>query len=185
MAIPAAPGTSPRVCRRDAPPARVDNEVSTVELRTALRNNPDEVARARSLVGAHLQRWGLPDDDGVTCVLVTELVTDALRFGAAPMRLILRQMDFGLRLEIHDSRSAAAMAAGTTWSSVPPDAPDSASGRGTMLVNALATRWGWSEEFGERAVWFELDLYDREVTGQHSVVPASALPEQVGVGAAA
>ncbi|MGQ0625181.1 MAG: ATP-binding protein [Sporichthyaceae bacterium] len=168
-----------------------------MELRTALRHNADEITRARSVVDAHLHRWGLPDDDGVTCVLVSELVSDALRFGAAPMRLVLRSTDLGVRLEIHDRRALTSPSAGTTWSSTSnpsqaPDsaagratAPDSAAGRATMLVNALATRWGWSEEFGERAVWFELDLYDREVTGEHAIVAASALPGQVGVGAAA
>lgn len=123
-----------------------------MELRTALRNDPGEVERARNLIGASMRRWGLPEDGGVAVLLVSELVTNALRYGAQPMRMIVRHTDgANLRVEIHDARGGE-----------PPRlrraAPDSSNGRGMMIVDALAARWGWSECGGEKQVWFELDL---------------------------
>ena len=122
-----------------------------MELRTALRNDPGEVVRARNLIGASMRRWGVPDDGGVAVLLVSELVTNALRYGAQPMRMVARHTGDHLRVEVHDARGGE-----------PPRlrraAPDSTNGRGMMIVDALAARWGWSEFGGEKQVWFELDL---------------------------
>ena len=124
---------------------------SAVELRTALRNDPGEVERARNLVGASMRRWGMPDDGGVAVLLVSELVTNALRYGAQPMKLVAKHEGCNLRIEVHDARGGE-----------PPRlrraAPDSSNGRGMMIVDALAARGGWSEFGGEKQVWFELDL---------------------------
>ncbi len=122
-----------------------------MELRTALRNDPGEVERARNLVGASMRRWGMPEDGGVAALLVSELVHNALRYGAQPMRMVAKQDGDSLRVEVHDARGGE-----------PPRlrraAPDSTNGRGMMIVDALAARWGWSEFGGEKQVWFELDL---------------------------
>lgn len=136
-----------------------------MELRTALRNDPGEVERARNLVGASMRRWGLPDDGGVAALLVTELVTNALRYGAQPMRMIAKDVDAGLRIEIHDARVGEPPR-------LRPTTPDSSHGRGMMLVDALASRWGWSEFGGEKQVWFELDLRTAQ-----TAVAAPAEPE--------
>lgn len=122
-----------------------------MELRTALRNDPNEVERARKLIGESLRRWGVPDDGGVAVLLVSELVSNALRYGAQPMRMVARRSEHGVRVEVHDGRGGE-----------PPRLrrvqPDSATGRGMMIVDALAARWGWSEFAGDKQVWFELDL---------------------------
>jgi anti-sigma regulatory factor (Ser/Thr protein kinase) len=121
-----------------------------VELRTALRDEPGEVGRARHLVGNSLDRWGVSDADGVAALLVSELVTNALRYGEQPMRLVARCADGGVRVEVHDGRPGE-----------PPRVrhplPEATGGRGMLLVEALAARWGWSEFGGSKQVWFELD----------------------------
>jgi anti-sigma regulatory factor (Ser/Thr protein kinase) len=121
-----------------------------LELRTALRDDPGEVGRARHLVHRSLDRWGVPVDEAVAELLVSELVTNALRYGLQPMRLIARRAEHGLRIEVHDARPGE-----------PPRLrranPDSLNGRGMVLVDALAARWGWSEFGGSKQVWFELD----------------------------
>ena len=122
-----------------------------MELRTALRNDPGEVERARNLVDASMRRWGLPDDGGVAGVLVSELVTNALRYGAQPMRMVAKRAGTALRVEVHDARCGEPPR-------LRPTLPESSHGRGMMIVDALAHRWGWSEFGGEKQVWFELDL---------------------------
>ncbi len=67
------------------------------------------------------------------------------------MRLIARRDDSALRVEIYDARTGEAPR-------VQQAQPDSTGGRGMMLVDALATRWGWSEFGGSKHVWFELDV---------------------------
>jgi two-component sensor histidine kinase len=98
----------------------------------------------------------------VAALLVSELVTNALRYGAQPMRMIAKHDGANLRVEVHDARGGE-----------PPRlrraAPDSTNGRGMMIVDALAARWGWSEFGGEKQVWFELDL----------TPDAPAVPERV------
>lgn len=149
-----------------------------MELRTALRNDPGEVERARNLVGASMRRWGMPDDGGVAALLVSELVTNALRYGAQPMRMIAKHDGPNLRVEVHDARGGE-----------PPRlrraAPDSTNGRGMMIVDALAARWGWSEFGGEKQVWFELELAPAapavpvEQAPAPEVVPAATSDEVV------
>jgi serine/threonine-protein kinase RsbW len=121
-----------------------------LELRTALRDDPSEVGRARHLVGSSFDRWGVPDDEGVAALLVSELVTNALRYGEQPMRLVARRAEHGVRVEVHDGRP------GETPRLRNPS-PDSPTGRGMVLVDALAARWGCSEQGGRKQVWFELD----------------------------
>lgn len=119
-----------------------------MELRTALRNDPCEVGRARNLVEGTIRRWGVPDDGGVALLLVSELVTNALRYGAQPMRLIARGDETGLRIEVHDGRV-------DEQPTLRKPTRGDLSGRGMVLVDALAARWGCSEYAGTKQVWFE------------------------------
>lgn len=136
-----------------------------MELRTALRNDPNEVERTRNLVGESMRRWGVADDGGVAALLVSELVTNALRYGAQPMRMVAKHTEAGLRIEVHDGR-------GGEPPRLRPAQPDSTTGRGMMIVDALAARWGWSEFAGDKQVWFELDL------GVHRDEPRTILTSQ-------
>lgn len=119
-----------------------------MELRTALRNDPGEVGRARNLVSNSISRWGVPDDGGVALLLVSELVTNALRYGVQPMRLVARGDEHGLRVEVHDGRV-------DEQPKLRRPSRGDLSGRGMVLVDTLATRWGCSEYAGTKQVWFE------------------------------
>ncbi|MGQ0468210.1 MAG: ATP-binding protein [Sporichthyaceae bacterium] len=121
-----------------------------MELRTALRNDANEVARARNLVGSSIERWGVPDDGGVALLLVSELVTNALRYGVQPMRLVARGDANGLRVEVHDGRVGE-------QPKLREPARGDLTGRGMVLVNTLAARWGCSEFGGTKQVWFETE----------------------------
>lgn len=124
-----------------------------MELRTVLRDDPAEVGHARRLLASFLDGCGFHDPDQIAVLLVSELVTNALLHGHPPLELILRDILTGVRVEVHDSNPA-----GTPY--MRDDGAGMQSGRGLLLVDQLATRWGWSESNRGpgKCVWFEVDL---------------------------
>ncbi|WP_329387140.1 ATP-binding protein [Streptomyces sp. NBC_01716] len=98
---------------------------------------PESVGQARSFTSEALADWGLPDRAEDVRLCVSELATNALVHGTAPGHGFLVKLDADedvVRLEVHDSRRQhpeARRAAGTDTS-----------GRGLILVNALADGWG-------------------------------------------
>ncbi|MGW1978780.1 ATP-binding protein [Streptomyces sp. NPDC001889] len=98
---------------------------------------PESVGHARSFTSEALADWGLPDRAEDVRLCVSELATNALIHGTAPGHGFLVKLDADedvVRLEVHDSRRRhpeARQAAGTDTS-----------GRGLILVNALADGWG-------------------------------------------
>ncbi|MFF1375551.1 ATP-binding protein [Streptomyces sp. NPDC058308] len=98
---------------------------------------PESVGQARSFTSEALADWGLPDRAEDIRLCVSELTTNALVHGTAPGHGFLVKLNADedvVRLEVHDSRSQhpeARQAAGTDTS-----------GRGLILVNALADGWG-------------------------------------------
>ncbi|MEW2608615.1 ATP-binding protein [Streptomyces sp. NPDC047880] len=87
--------------------------------------------------------------------LVAELATNAATHGRLPgrdFRLALLDRRTALRIEVTDTR-------GNELPSQRPPALDAESGRGLLLVGALADRWG--VQLGpvpRKTVWAELDL---------------------------
>jgi anti-sigma regulatory factor (Ser/Thr protein kinase) len=87
--------------------------------------------------------------------LVAELAANAATHGRLPgrdFRLVLRARCETLRIEVTDTR-------GDDLPRHPAPAPDAESGRGLLLVEALADRWGVQPGPAPRkTVWAELDL---------------------------
>ncbi len=107
------------------------------------------VARARDLACAQLADWHLDGLTDTTELLVSELVTNALRHGSGEIRLRLL-MERTLVCEVWDT------------SPVQPRrrrARDTdEGGRGLQLVELLSAGWGSRRTPGGKAVWFELSL---------------------------
>ena len=114
----------------------------------------DESGRARAFVARRLD--GLPADLCDDALLLTsELVSNVVRHGEVPARLELTVSGGELRIVVHDSSSV-----------LPPLAHENArvdttaaSGRGLIIVTAIARAWGVSTEPGVvgKGVWVELD----------------------------
>ncbi|MEU1409121.1 ATP-binding protein [Streptomyces sp. NPDC005728] len=106
------------------------------------------VRRARRLVTAQLSDWDLQDLVDTAELLVSELVTNALRHTRGPLRLNLQVRGPRLRCEVEDTESA-----GPVRQVVDVDAE---SGRGTELLDLLAEAWGSTRTATGKTTWFEL-----------------------------
>ncbi|MEV6807248.1 SpoIIE family protein phosphatase [Streptomyces sp. NPDC017248] len=111
---------------------------------------PEETApgQARRLARRALARWDLEELTDSVELLVSEVVTNAVRYATRPVTLRLLRTDV-LRCEVGDDvpqlprlRQARATDEG---------------GRGLYLVNRLARRWGATRLSTGKVVWFELN----------------------------
>ncbi|WP_066942681.1 ATP-binding protein [Streptomyces lushanensis] len=120
---------------------------------------PDSVHAARHAVRDTLRTWKvLPAVCDVAILLVSELVTNSLRYASGPI---------GVRLALRAGASAAReRAALLVEVSDPlpdppterPAGPDDEGGRGIQLVACSAGRWGTRRGKTGKTVWFELPL---------------------------
>ncbi|MEU5433766.1 SpoIIE family protein phosphatase [Streptomyces sp. NPDC020719] len=111
--------------------------------------DPEDSApgRARRLARRALERWDLGELTDSVELLVSEVVTNAVRYAERPVTLRLLKTDV-LRCEVGDDS---------------PQLPrqrrardTDEGGRGLFLVNRLARRWGATRLSGGKVVWFEL-----------------------------
>ncbi|WP_443068692.1 SpoIIE family protein phosphatase [Streptomyces sp. NBC_01361] len=118
-----------------------------------LPSDPAEVARARKLTTGQLAAWGLEEASFVTELVVSELVTNAIRYGRPPVRLRLIHND-GLICEVSDGSSTAPhMRRARIFDE---------GGRGLLLVAQLTQRWGTRHSSLGKTIWAEQDLHSAE-----------------------
>ncbi|MBO8185020.1 SpoIIE family protein phosphatase [Streptomyces spirodelae] len=114
-----------------------------------LPNDPAIVSKARSMAARQLREWGLEDLLLTTELMVSELVTNAIRHGAGPIRLCLIRHTV-LSCEVTDGSS-------TSPRLRHPRTTDEG-GRGLFLVAQLSRRWGTRYTEGGKIIWAEQDL---------------------------
>jgi len=117
------------------------------DLVVALPVTPHAPAAARRL----LVTEGLdPDLDHTVCLLVSEIVTNAVRHGgggdADRIVVAARLMPDHARIEVRDSGPG-----------FDPDVRHRASGFGLRMMDTLASRWGVDSDDRGTRVWFEVD----------------------------
>jgi anti-anti-sigma factor len=90
----------------------------------------------------------------MAAVLVAELATNAVLHAATPFEIVIDVAGDQVRVEVTDQ-------GGGTPTLLRPE-PDSMEGRGLMMVDGLAARWGVSPRSGGQSttVWFELERHD-------------------------
>ncbi|MFH8840709.1 ATP-binding protein [Streptomyces sp. NPDC017868] len=125
-------------------------------------STPRGARLARRLVAVRLDEWGVPygtEAHETTVLVAAELAANAVRHGHVPGRdfhLSLRVTAELARIEVSDTRAER----------VPPrpgrlPEPELAEGgRGLLLVERLAERWGWCPRLGApgKTVWAECAL---------------------------
>ncbi|MEU6227145.1 ATP-binding protein [Streptomyces sp. NPDC047042] len=109
-------------------------------------SSPRGAQLARRLTVQRMEGWGHPPTSDASCtvaLVVGELTANAVQHGRAPGRdFVLRlTLDAGaglIRIEVTDAASTK-----RPPMTAPSSYPEGESGRGLLLVDALAVRWGW------------------------------------------
>ncbi|MFI2426422.1 SpoIIE family protein phosphatase [Streptomyces sp. NPDC018955] len=141
-------------------PARPYDDVALLMARTKrldpgriavwdLPADPAVVAEARRTSARQLTRWGLDDLVFTTELVVSELVTNAIRHAGGPVRLRLIR-ERALVCEVFDGGATAPHLRH-------PRAMDEG-GRGLLLVSQLAQRWGTRFVPDGKIIWAEQSL---------------------------
>ncbi|MFJ1972534.1 SpoIIE family protein phosphatase [Streptomyces sp. NPDC087903] len=111
--------------------------------------DPAAVAAARKNAVARLEEWGLNEAAFVTELIVSELVTNAIRHARPPIQLRLIH-DRSLICEVSDaSNTAPHMRRARTFDE---------GGRGLLLVAQLTQRWGTRPTAEGKTIWTEQSL---------------------------
>ncbi|MGB3676520.1 MAG: alpha/beta fold hydrolase [Candidatus Nanopelagicales bacterium] len=122
-----------------------------MELRTPVDNSPAGVGVARRTVVRQLEAWGLVEAIDDMQIVVSELVTNAVRYGKNPVELRLRINGDLLRIEVFDGN--------TVDIPQPRQATHTEStGRGMPLIDALAIEWGVDVTETQKVVWADVAM---------------------------
>ncbi|MCX5254286.1 SpoIIE family protein phosphatase [Streptomyces canus] len=106
--------------------------------------DPAQVPRARKFALDQLEAWGLEETSFVTELVVSELVTNAIRYGEPPIRLRLIR-DASLICEVSDaSNTAPHLRRARAFDE---------GGRGLLLVAQLTQGWGTRHTTDGKTIW--------------------------------
>lgn len=114
-----------------------------------LAPDPAAVQLARAFVAARCEEHGIDGDACDSAVLmVSETVTNAFVHGRSEARITVLVDEATLRVEVADDNSRHPQ---------PVQRDDDAlDGRGIVIVDLLASRWGVEDDPYGKTVWFEV-----------------------------
>ncbi|MFE1177476.1 SpoIIE family protein phosphatase [Streptomyces sp. NPDC058773] len=116
--------------------------------------DPSAVAQIRAAAVRKLIEWGLAEEAFTAELILSELVTNSIRYAAGPIRVRLIR-DTSLICEVSDSSS--------TSPHLRQAATTDEGGRGLFLVAQLAERWGTRYTTGGKVIWTEQTLSGMDV----------------------
>jgi anti-sigma regulatory factor (Ser/Thr protein kinase) len=123
-----------------------------------LAADPVSAGSARHHVAAAIEEWGLAEIEEDAALCTAELATNAILHSRTDFTIAVRQIPHGIRVDVQDDRPDLTPV-------VVPSALEpldtGVTGRGLMLVAAIAERWGYFTTDIAKTVWFELS--DRPV----------------------
>ncbi|MFI5534051.1 SpoIIE family protein phosphatase [Kitasatospora sp. NPDC051853] len=108
--------------------------------------DPAAVSRARGFASRTLGQWGLEELEFTTELVVSELVTNAIRYGAEPIRLRLIH-DTALICEVFDGSSTAPRLRHARITDE--------GGRGLFMIAQMTRRWGTRYTDRGKVIWAE------------------------------
>ncbi|MFI5972358.1 SpoIIE family protein phosphatase [Streptomyces sp. NPDC051452] len=162
-ALRRAPGASPEeTCRAvlDRLPNRPSDDVALIVARTRVLgadrvaewevpSEPAAVSEVRASVTRRLADWGLQEAAFTTELILSELVTNAIRYGRGPIGVrLLRERTLICEVSDRSTTSPHLRYAATT----------DEGGRGLFLVAQLSERWGTRYTRRGKIIWAEQPL---------------------------
>jgi anti-sigma regulatory factor (Ser/Thr protein kinase) len=162
----ARPGRTPEETCRDVfdtlLPARPGDDIALLVARTHLLDpsqvaewnvpgDPAVVAGIRADVSRRLGAWGLDELAFTTELVISELVTNAIRYGTGPIRLRMLHDRDSLICEVADGSS--------TSPHLRRAATTDEGGRGLFLVAQFSQRWGTRYMARGKVIWTEQSLH--------------------------
>jgi anti-sigma regulatory factor (Ser/Thr protein kinase) len=117
-----------------------------------LTARPTAVAQARDLIRDRLLAWDLHGLADVVELLVSELVTNALRYGIAPFGLRMTRDAANVMVEVSDGNPTVPRLRNVQVGDE--------GGRGLHLVDELSADWGVRSHPQGKTVWFTLGITD-------------------------
>jgi len=122
----------------------------TATVRAVMAPEAQSVRAARELVAAACTDWGHSHQIPTATLVASELVTNAVLHGQAPIELRVRQTRDHVTLDVHDGTAVLPRKLRPTF--------DDEHGRGLQLVASLAERWGTRPLRHGKSVWCTLAL---------------------------
>lgn len=144
--------------------ARTEISAPVHEFAQLFSSTPRGARLARLMGTEQLAAWGWPYDDEVSrtgTLLIAELAANAATHGRVPGRSFRLRLLTGPGLLLPATLRVEVADAGREFGPVPCRLPpeDVESGRGLLMVDSLATRWGVDARHPSgKTVWAELDL---------------------------
>jgi anti-sigma regulatory factor (Ser/Thr protein kinase) len=114
-----------------------------------LPNDRTAVRSARRMAARQLTEWGLEGLQDPTQLIVSELVTNAVRHSTGPI---------GLRLVHHQVLTCEVFDTDANFPRLRDARAIDENGRGLFLVTQLSRRWGARPASGGKVIWAEQDL---------------------------
>ncbi len=131
--------------------ARLDAEAASPRVaRVELSSSPRSARAAREFVTRTLRAWDAGALEHTTTLLVSELVANAVRHAASTVELQLTAGARALTVAVSDASPELPSTRGADL--------DAEHGRGMLLVDQMADRWGADRHPNGKRVWFELTL---------------------------
>lgn len=123
--------------------------MNATDHRRTFASTPASAGMARRFVEVVLTDAGLSHLTYTATLLVSELVANAVLHTKTPVQVVVRATGDRARIEVHDG--SPQLPARKHYSAM------SGTGRGLLLVERMAARWGAEQTASGKVVWFELD----------------------------
>ena len=127
-----------------------------------IEGTPQHISVVRREARALLKAWNMTGVDYAATLIVSELVTNVLRHTGAPGRLQLQPLTDAVRITVTDVEDRL------------PEldlrpARTATGGRGLMLVQSLASRWGIERHAVGKTIWVEIDVPQAPAAAERAV----------------
>jgi anti-sigma regulatory factor (Ser/Thr protein kinase) len=115
--------------------------------------DPTSAGRARAFVTDMLALWDCDDVDEIAGLLTSEVVTNAIRHAGGELVVEVSLQADTLRVSTTDLDPL--------WPQPIRASPHDSHGRGLLMVDSLARRWGVESRTAGKVVWFEVSVRQR------------------------